>query len=74
MSCSLIVVSCIGFGAYGRAWVWRLNVLSPGPFVATLQPMYAPSWRVYVSPKNVVQYQSFYVYLHSFHRLKDLIS
>lgn len=51
------VGSCIRFGAYGSAWIWRSNVLSPGSLQAcnlcTLKLVHV----FYMFSKNIVQYQ-----------------
>jgi hypothetical protein len=69
MSCSLISVSesCIGFGAYGSAWVWRLNVLSP----SLRCNLCTPQAGVYMFTKNIVQYQEMFSFFTRF--FTDLI-
>jgi len=55
-----VSVSCIGFGAYGSAWVWRLNVLSPGPSLQC--NLCTPQAGVYMFTKNIVQYQEMFYF------------
>lgn len=62
----LCSIACIGFGAYGSAWVWRLYVLSPGPSLLRCNPC-TPQAGVYMFTKNIVQYQMIYFQvLHCF--------